>query len=182
MRADKRWESSHIEYKCCKDHLSKDIWETISSFSNEGGGLILLGYVKKGEEYVPEGVKNPSQIIDDLTSTVGLKFNFCPIVNAEVTEDGGKPVINIEVKEALRYQKPIFIRDAGPLKGGFKRVGASDIRLNDEDIARYYRERMGAPDSQPAEGTSLLDIDFAERKPALEITTFKMLISDKAKK
>ncbi len=161
MHKDDRWESSHIEYKCCRDHLSKDIWETVSAFSNEEGGRILLGYVKNGDKYVPEGVKNPAQMIDDLTSTAGHKFNFCPVINAEVTESEGKPVIIVEVKEALKYQKPIFIADAGPLKGGFKRIGASDIRLKDKDIAwaDYYRERMGAPDSQPAEGTSIHDID-----------------------
>jgi len=42
-------------------------------------------------------------------------------------EDDGKPTIVIEVKEAPPYQKPINIRDAGPLKEGFKKVGATDI-------------------------------------------------------
>lgn len=39
-------ESSTIEYKLSKSELSRDIWETISAYSNEGGGLILLGYEK----------------------------------------------------------------------------------------------------------------------------------------
>ncbi|MHC9544965.1 MAG: ATP-binding protein [Vulcanimicrobiota bacterium] len=155
----KQWESSRIEYKCCRTHLSKDAWETVFSFANEGGGLILLGYRKDGDTYVPEGVENPSQIIDDFTSTVAQKFNFCPVVKAEIIEDSGNSVIMIEVKEALAYQKPIYILDSGPFKGGYKRVGATDIRLNDEDIARYYRERMGAPDSQPTEDMTLVDID-----------------------
>jgi len=40
-------EGSTIEYKLCKSELSKDIWETISAFSNEGGGVILLGILSK---------------------------------------------------------------------------------------------------------------------------------------
>lgn len=40
-------ESSSIECKLCKSELSKDLWETISAFSNEGGGLALLGYEKR---------------------------------------------------------------------------------------------------------------------------------------
>ena len=152
-------EGQCIEYKLSESALSKDIWETVSAFSNEGGGLILLGYKKVGDKHIPRGVKNPAKILDDFTSTVSQKFNFCPLVFANIMEDDGKPIIVIEVKEAPRYQKPIYIKDAGPLKGGFKRVGATDIRLTDEDIYRYYLERMGAPDAQPVNGTTLDDID-----------------------
>ena len=31
-----------------------------------------------------------------------------------------------------RYERPIYIKDAGPLKGGYKRAGAVDVRLNDK--------------------------------------------------
>jgi len=82
------------------------------------------------------------------------------VVATNIMEDNGKPVIIIGVKEALKYQKPIYIEDAGPLKGGFKRVGATDIRLTDADISRYYLERMGAPDAQPVDGTTIEDIDL----------------------
>ncbi len=154
-------EGEHLEFKLSSSGLSKDIWETVSAFSNEGGGMILVGYEKMGDKYIPAGVKNPAKILDDFTSTVSQKFNFCPVVSANIVEHENKPVIVIEVKEAPRYQKPIYIKDAGPIKGGFKRVGATDIRLTDEDIHRYYLERLGAPDAQPITGSTLDDIDPA---------------------
>lgn len=152
-------ESSQIEYKLCESTLSRSIWESVSAFANEKGGVILLGYTRIGDEYIPVGVDNPSQILDDFTSTVSQKFNFCPLVRAEVTEDAGKPVILIEIKESPEYQKPIYIQDAGPIKGGFRRVGATDIRLTDSDVQRYYQERRGSPDAQLVSGTDLSDID-----------------------
>jgi ATP-dependent DNA helicase RecG len=158
----KRWggrESSKIEYKLCKSSLSKDLWETVSAFSNEGGGLILLGYERVSDEHVPVGVENPSKMLDDFTSSVGEKFNFCPMVKADVTTDKGKRVIVIEVKEAPKFQKPIYLKDAGPIKGGFKRLGATDVRLTDSDIQRYYQERMGSPDAQPLSGATIIEID-----------------------
>jgi len=154
-----RREGSTIEYKLCKSELSKDLWETISAFSNEGGGLILLGYEKIGDKYVPVSVKNPSKTLDDFTSLVGQKFNYCPIIRAEILEDESKPIIIIDVKEAPKHQKPIYIKDAGPIKGGFKRLGATDIRLTDSDIARYYQERSGSIDAQLIPGTKLEDVD-----------------------
>lgn len=152
-------ESSTIEYKLCKLKLSKDLWETVSAFSNTKDGLILLGYEKIKDKYVPVGVKNPSQVLDDFTSLVGPKFNYCPLVRAEILEAEGRPVIIIEVKETPKYQKPIYIKDAGPLKGGFKRIGASDVRLTDTDIARFYQERLESPDGTLVKGATIEDID-----------------------
>lgn len=152
-------ESSTIEYKLCKLKLSKDLWETVSAFSNTKDGLILLGYEEIKDRYVPIGVKNPSQVLDDFSSLVGQKFNFCPLVRADILEDGGKAVILIEVKEALVYQKPVYIKDAGPIKGGFKRVGAADIRLTDSDIERYYQARMGSPDATTVDSITIKDVD-----------------------
>ena len=152
-------ESSHIEYKRSKSGLSKDIWETVSAFANTAGGTILLGYESRDDIFIPVGVEDPARLIDDFTSTVSQKFNFCPMVRADLTEDNSVTVIVIEIEEALHYQKPIYIKDAGPLKGGFKRIGASDIKLSDEDISRYYRERQGAPDAQPLPDSTVDDID-----------------------
>jgi len=160
IRISKRYERNKVEYKLCKSTLSKSLWESVSSFSNEGGGLILLGYERKKDEYVPVGLDNPSKLLDDFTSLVGQKFNFCPIVTADIENDSGKPVIKIEVKEAPKYQKPIYIKDAGPIKGGFKRVGATDLRLTDYDVHRYYLARLGAPDAQPMDGSTISDIDI----------------------
>ena len=159
VRGQTGGESSSVEYKRCKSELSKDLWETVSAFSNEGGGLILLGYERIGDKYVSVGIQDPSKMLDDFTSLVGQKFNYCPIVRADISEDEGKPVIVIEVKEAPKYQKPIYIKDAGPIKGGFKRLGATDLRLTDSDVAQYYQERMGSPDAQPVPGTKLKDLD-----------------------
>jgi hypothetical protein len=68
--------------------------------------------------------------------------------STEILEDQHKPIIIIDVKEAPKHQKPIYMKDAGPIKGGFKRLGATDIRLTDSDIARYYQERSGSIDAQ----------------------------------
>ena len=158
-----RWggrESWKIEYKRCRNQLSRSVWQTVSAFANTEGGLILLGYEEHSGRWTPVGVENPSKVIEDFASTVCEKFNFCPVVQIFTALDDGKEVIVVEVKEAYRYQKPIYIKDAGPLRGGFKRVGSSDLHLRDEDLHRFFRERDAAPDAQPIRGTSIADIDL----------------------
>ena len=103
-------EGPNIEYKLCKSKLSKDLWETVSAFSNEGGGFILLGYEEKEGEYMPVGVKKPHKILDDFTSLAGQKFNYWPVINAEILEDDNKPIILIEVKEVPKYLVGTILR------------------------------------------------------------------------
>ena len=91
-------ESSTIEYKLCKLKLSKDLWETVSAFSNTHDGLILLGYERIKDRYVPVGVDNPSQVLDDFSSLVGQKFNYYP--GEQVTTQVTKQV-SVQVTEQV---------------------------------------------------------------------------------
>ena len=149
------------EYKLSKTKLSKDIWETVSAFSNTEGGTIFLGFAEEKGKFASVGVDNPGKILEDFSSTLPQKFNFCPVVKPQIHNVQNKNIITIEVEEAPKYQKPIFIKDAGPLKGGYKRIGSSDIRLKDEDVHRFFIERMGSPDSLILEDTTTDDLDIS---------------------
>jgi ATP-dependent DNA helicase RecG len=159
LKVSKSSEGPKLEYKLSSKKLSKDIWETVSAFSNSEGGIILLGFKNINGNYIPEGVENPEQILDDFTSTVSQKFNFCPLVKTDIIRIEDRDIICIDITEAPRYQKPIYVKDAGPLKGGYKRMGAADIRLTDEDVHRFYLERSGSLDSHIFEETTIEDID-----------------------
>lgn len=153
------FETKHIEYKEAKNQLPLNIYETISAFANTKGGIIYLSIKQDGERIIRQGVTNPQKLVDDLVSTVSQKFNFCPVINPEIQKAGNKYFIKISVDEALRTEKPIYIRDAGSLKGGYKRIGSVDVRLTDRDAQRFYQEREKAPDAHVLEDTSLKDID-----------------------
>jgi len=94
-----------------------------------------------------------------LVSTISEKFNFCPVVKPEVVKEKKKYFIKIEVEEALKYEKPIYLKDAGPLKGGFKRIGSVDQRLSDQDLQRFFQERLTSPDAQILKSTTLSDVN-----------------------
>ena len=158
MKLDK-FEKGGIEYKEAKGGLPKSIYESISAFANTKGGLIVLGIKQAKGEIIKQGVKNPQQLTDDLVSTATQKYNFCPIFEPKIVEENNRYFVEIEVGEAVRFEKPIYIKESGPIKGGFKRVGSSNIHLTDRDLQRFYQERLRSPDAQPIKDTDLSDLD-----------------------
>ena len=158
MNLDK-FEKDNIEYKEAKNKLPKSIYKTVSSFANTKGGIIVLGIKQQNDKLMRQGVENPQQLVDDLVSTIGKNFNFFPLIKPEIIEEDSKYFVQIEVEEASLNEKPIYKLDVGPVKGGYKRVGSSDLNLTEIEVQRLYQGRLHSPDAQPLTETSLSDID-----------------------
>ena len=72
--ADLEWED--FEAKTAKSELPKDIWESVSSFSNCYGGWIVLGVKQEGKKFSIQGVDNIEKLEQDFFGTLrSQKFN-----------------------------------------------------------------------------------------------------------
>lgn len=159
-RLNRRDECSRIEAKA-GSKLGKSCMETVGAFANTPGigvGYIVFGIERDDEAEVPfykvSGVQSPDSLQNDLVSQCRTTFNEPVRVNVRVESKDDKSIVVAEVFEASKHHKPIYFRSKGVPKGVLLRVGSSDQRVTDEELAQLYRERdVEAFDETAVRGT-----------------------------
>jgi len=125
--------------------MGKSILETVCAFANEpglGGGWILLG-VKPDDQafwrqYEVVGVPHPDQLQSDLASQCAAIFNIPIRPQLQVEEIQGKRILSIYVPELPPASKPAYFQATGLPKGAYRRIGSTDVRCTQEDMAVFY--------------------------------------------
>lgn len=80
---DIEWDD--FEVKTAKSDLPKNIWETVSAFSNCSGGWIVLGVKQSGRMFKIIGVDNIEKLEQDFFGTLRSKnsiFLYLPLYTA----------------------------------------------------------------------------------------------------
>lgn len=124
-------EQDDLEAKTISENeLGKSVYETISALQNEpglGGGTILLG-VKKEDALFPlysaTGIGDPEKVSTDLASACRTKFNnpVSPKIRTETVD--GVNVVRVDVPEASKSSKPVYIKSSGLPGGAFRRISS----------------------------------------------------------
>ena len=117
-------ETTRVEFKSCRDKVSASVYDTVCSFSNHSGGLIILGF---DDDMNLTGVnKNASvNLKKNIINTLGNKEVFFPklTIEPEIEEYDGKTIIVIDVPVSqypVRYKNKYF-----------DRVGDADMDITD---------------------------------------------------
>lgn len=102
------------ECKLAENGLPVSIWETYSSFANTEGGVILLGVREHRDSFEVNGLTE-RQLVKyqkDFWSVVNdrnkVSKNILLNHHVAVVEVEGKKLLQIEVPEADRHDKPII--------------------------------------------------------------------------
>lgn len=171
-------EQERIEAKRGSD-VGKSLLETVCAFANEpglGGGQILLGVERQELTLFPSysvvGVPHPEKIGSEIATQCRETFNVPVRVEVSTEQLDGKAVLVLTVPEAQPHEKPIFFKATGLPRGAFRRVGSTDQRCTDDDIAVLYHGReQESYDSGIVADASLEDISqegIAEYRRAQE--------------
>ena len=156
-------EHTRVEAKTASE-IGKSALETVCAFANEpglGGGWLLLGAAPDSQalfrQYSALGLQDADKASRDLVTQCATVFNRPVRLQIETGMVNGKVLLAVFVQEAEPAEKPIFFQNR-PLPGAaFRRVGSSDVRCTDDDLAIFYQERR----SESFDGSILRDADFS---------------------
>ena len=148
--SDIEWED--FEVKEARTDLPKNIWETVSAFSNTSGGWIVLGVKQNGQSFEIQGVAQPEKLEQDFIGTLrSQKFNThisCKAVHHTIDS---KHLLLFYIPSA--DNKPVYF---GSPVNTFIRMGSGDQRASEEELSSMFRDRSYGKQSElPVEGTSI---------------------------
>lgn len=167
-------ESSSIE---AKTGVGRAVLETLSAFSNHGGGILIVG-VSENDGFTVVQDFNPKAARDALTSFCDqLSPPARPEISIVPFESG--QVLVAEIPEMEPQDKPCYVTERGLYKGSYIRAGDSERRLTPYEVDRIV-ENKGQPswDREPVPDASLEDLDvatlshYAEKQQAAREKTF----------
>lgn len=139
----KKAESQTIEIKSAEHGCPTRLFDTLSSFSNQDdGGIIIFGIDEK-DNFAIKGVYDAQDLQKKVTEqckqmepAVRALFTMCEI--------GEKILVSAEIPGVDVSDRPVFYKGVGRIKGSYIRVGESDEPMSEYEIYSYeaFRKRI----------------------------------------
>jgi len=135
-------ETNILELKSAEKGCPQHLYDSLSSFSNQDeGGIIIFGVDEK-QDYKEVGVYDPQDIQKKINEQC---LQMEPVVRPLLTvvEKGGKFFVSAEIPGVDLADRPVFYKGKGRLKGSYTRVGDSDEPMTEYEVYSYeaYRKK-----------------------------------------
>ncbi len=135
-------ETSTLEIKSAEKGCPQHLYDTLSSFSNQDeGGIIIFGVDEK-QDYKEVGVYDPQDIQKKINEQC---LQMEPVVRPLLTvvEKDGRSFVSAEIPGVDLADRPVFYKGKGRLKGSYTRVGDSDEPMTEYEVYSYeaYRKK-----------------------------------------
>ena len=158
-------ETQTLECKAAHIDCPKRLYDTLSSFSNQDSGGVLLFGIDETAGFQAVGVYDAQ----DLQKKVTEQCNQMePPVRAVFTiaELDGRWICSAEIPAIDLSERPCYYRGAGRSRGSYIRVGDADLPMTDYELYSYESFRRHLHDDErPVKraALSMLDTDKLER-------------------
>ena len=152
-------ETQTIELKSATNGCPTKLFDTLSSFSNQDeGGIILFG-IDESENFAIKGVYDPQDLQKKVTEQCK---QMEPVVRALFTicEIDGKTIVSAEIPGIDISERPVFYKGVGRIKGSYIRIGESDEHMSEYEIYSYeaFRKRI-RDDIRPVDNSKVQLLD-----------------------
>lgn len=131
-----KYETQILELKSAENGCPKRLYDTLSSFSNQDeGGIIVFGVDEKNN-YREVGVYDPQDIQKKINEQC---LQMEPVVRPLLTvaEKDGRYFVSAEIPGIDLAERPCYYRGQGRLKGSFIRIGDSDEPMTEYEIYSF---------------------------------------------
>ena len=157
-------ESQTIELKTAHEGTPKRLYDTLSSFSNQDSGGIIIFGIDEIRDFEAVGVydaqdlqKKVTEQCNQMEPPVRALFTLCEI--------NGKTIVSAEIPGIDISERPCFYKGVGRIKGSYVRVGDADEPMSEYEIYSFDAFRKRIHDdlrTVPNAKTSLFDSDRLE--------------------
>lgn len=129
-------EGQYIEIKRAGKGTPERLYDTLSSFSNQNGGGVILFGIDEAAGFALTGVYDPQDIqkkvaeqCEQMEPKVRPLFTVCDM--------DGKYVVSAEIGECDMFEKPCFYTGKGRMRGSYVRVGEADKPMTEYEVYSY---------------------------------------------
>ena len=135
-------ETPTLEIKSAEQGCPKHLYDTLSGFSNQDDGGIIIFGVDEKQNFKEVGVYDPQDIQKKINEQC---LQMEPVIRPQITvvEKNDKYFVSAEIPAADISDRPVFYRGRGRVKGSFVRVGDSDEPMTEYEVYSYeaYRKK-----------------------------------------
>ncbi len=130
-------EGQTVEIKTAHEGCPRHLYDTLSSFSNQDTGGVLVFGINEKKEFAIDGVYDVQALQVKVTEQCN---QMEPPVRAvfTVAEIEGKFVCSAEIPGIDVTERPCFYKGRGRSGGAYVRVGDADLQMTDREV--YYFE------------------------------------------
>lgn len=154
-----RAESQTVEVKAGHDGCPKRLYDTLSSFSNQDdGGVIVFGldersgFATVGVSSAQEIQKGVAEQCDQMEPRVRAVFTTASV--------GDAVIVSAEIPGMDLSERPCFYAGKGRLKGSYVRVGEADEPMTEYEVYSFEAYRNKYKDElQPVERADMSSLD-----------------------
>lgn len=129
-------EMQHIEVKKASGGTPQRLYDTLSSFSNQtNGGVIVFG-IDESNHYHITGVYDPQELQKKITEQA---TQMVPVIRPlfTVASIDDKIIVSAEIAECDIIEKPCYYKGAGKIRGSYIRVGDADMPMTEYEVYSY---------------------------------------------
>ncbi len=149
-------EKQHLELKKAAGGVPKKLYDTLSSFSNQDGGGIILFGIDETNNFEAVGVYDPhhlQKMISEACQSMQPKIR--PLIT--VAEKNGKFFVAAEIPGLDPSDRPCFYTGPGRINGSYVRVGDSDRLMTEYEIYSYEAFRQKRHDEVRTADQALIE-------------------------